>query len=290
MQKKGHGQRVKYTSLILVLVIDVVTLVSIPMTYFFLRNQRQLMAQGLYDKIELTLQNLSSSAAEIIQPSGFFPPYIKSQDLRSISNRGAAIEEVEFVTITAGPASDSDIEYFDLDPDERELIWYTNDPMLFASNIQIHEYLRRHGLNVEGDPIQLLNVENSVLPEYYRRSTDPYVETIFWRRTRISDPLSQRIAGNEGSGESDIARMLALNANEQFSTVREDISTVFSQLLNSRSDEEIQELHSQLDVLWERQDAIVPGGRDPQLNTGVPDRRVRYKLRQIPLLLSDLRV
>jgi hypothetical protein len=257
MQKRGHGQRVKYTSLILVLVIAVVALVSIPMSYFFLRNQRQLMAQGLYDKIELTLHNLSSSATDIIQPSVFFPPYIKSQDLRSISNLAAAIEEVEFVTITAGPASDSDIEYFDLDPDDRELIWYTNDPMLFASDRQIHQYLRRNGLNVDGDPIQLLNVENSVLPEYYRRSTDPYVETIFWRRTRISDPLSQRIAGNEGSGESDIARILALNDNYRFSTTREKVSTVFSQFHNSRSDDERQELHSQLEDLWERQDARV---------------------------------
>ncbi len=114
LKRQGLGLRLKFTMLTTVLVILIVLIVSIPLSVFMIDTQRNIQAEGLFQRGEVILGSLASGAATNL-PRGDAGRI----DLGLLPRQISAMEEAEFATI-AGLRAD--------DPDNFDYVWATNDP------------------------------------------------------------------------------------------------------------------------------------------------------------------
>ena len=126
MQRQGMGLRAKFTIFMLMLVIAVVGVVAIPLSNFILSNQRQILAQGLEDRIGVMLDSLATGAATDLNDTSIIS---RIRGLGQLVSQVSAVKEIQYVTVTS--AANPNIP--NLDQEKREFIWTSNDPLLFAA-------------------------------------------------------------------------------------------------------------------------------------------------------------
>ncbi len=263
MQRQGMGLRAKFTIFMLILVLAVVAVISLPLSNFILSNQQQILAQGLYDKVELTLQSLSIGAADILESDDLV--FQKARDLRALTNQVAALEEIDFVTITSGPAGTLaviDDQQYELDPAGREYIWVTTDPMLFANDQQIADYLSGALSELPEDPAAAVRSGGGDLPMFFRRYDDPRSQLVRTAQVQIRDPLRELIqgAGNQPAEGSDIARFNALASDDEYRQIQQQVVQADEQRSSATTSQELQEIEDQISILRNRLDEKLAEG------------------------------
>ncbi|MBN2619353.1 MAG: hypothetical protein JXR64_13665, partial [Spirochaetales bacterium] len=67
MKKQGFGLRLKFTILIITLIIGVIALISLPLASFMIETQKKNLTEGLRQRTEILLNSISTGAKDYIQ-------------------------------------------------------------------------------------------------------------------------------------------------------------------------------------------------------------------------------
>lgn len=119
MRKQGISLWVKFTALIVLLVISVVALIALPLRSYFLKSQQETLARALDERVSVLLESISSGAENIL-------PTVEVSiiELNQLLAQSEVMPEVEFVTLTSPGNQGSS---------ELDLVWSTTDPVLLGT-------------------------------------------------------------------------------------------------------------------------------------------------------------
>lgn len=125
MRRQGIGLGIKFTALIVVLVVSVVAMISLPLRAYFLSNQQESLARGLEERVSVLIESIASGAENIL-------PSVQAQtiDLAQLILQAQVMEEAEFVSITApAPQTGAGVDY----------VWASTDPLLLSASAPPNE-------------------------------------------------------------------------------------------------------------------------------------------------------
>ena len=251
MQKQGMGLRAKFTIFMLILVIAVVAVVAVPLSNFIITNQRQILAQGLEDRIGVMLESLATGAAGELNSNNVINII---RGLGQLSNQVSAMEEIEYITIT----SRSNPNNPGLDQEKREYIWSSNDSLLFAleedrlayeeninEDYRSQAYFQRNstkpvdapfsaGLFLIQDAVSE-RIENNVLPAFNANIEDAAIAQLVENLNRI---IEQRVGADLQESlnrenelrrrlENELERYIAISSEPEFSVQNYDINSQY---------------------------------------------------------------
>jgi hypothetical protein len=112
MRKRGVSLRVKFTMLVMILVMITVLMVSIPLGIFMINRQSENLTQGLRQQVDVLMGSVAASAENSLQ--------IQARvELQLLPEQVGSMEEARYLTITGSGISDS--RNFDY-------VWASNDP------------------------------------------------------------------------------------------------------------------------------------------------------------------
>jgi methyl-accepting chemotaxis protein len=112
LKRRGVSLRVKFTLLIMILVLITVLMVSIPLGIFMIDRQRQNLTQGLRQRVDVLMGSVAASAENSL--------LIQNRiELGLLPDQIGSMEEARYLTITGTGISDSR---------SYDYVWATNDP------------------------------------------------------------------------------------------------------------------------------------------------------------------
>ena len=202
MKKKGMGLRIKFALLITILVLLLVAMVSIPLAYLTNRQQEELLANGLLQRVEVLMESLASGART----------YLPTQNILELGTlpeqMGAMGQEALFVTITGPPAVKEE--------EGVNWVWATNDESF-----------------LKGERLQAgkLLLEDSISP-----SLIPLAEKLNREASARVTEISQEIQYLNGRVEPLIAEFVRTadpETEEVINEIQEKLSLLYA-ILNSR--------------------------------------------------------
>jgi HAMP domain-containing protein len=203
MKRRGVSLRLKFTMLVMILVLITVLMVSIPLGIFMINRQRENLTQGLRQRVDVLMGSVAASAENSL--------LIQNRiELGLLPDQIGSMEEARFLTITGAGISDS--ENFDY-------VWATNDE-------EIDSKLRAGTFNQETvGAVRLQDELSPIIGELAEQ-----VNTA--ARQRVGD-LAQEV--NRLSAEArELVRRAATDpqAQERLREIQQEISTRNSQILS----------------------------------------------------------
>ncbi len=145
MAKIRMGLRFKFSLLMTVLVLLIVSMISIPIAFITSENQKDILASGLEDRVEVLIESITSGARTFL-PSG------NIIELSTLPSQMSALgEDALFVTIT-GHGNTSSENY---DPDKYDYVWATNDSSLTDKAGTAGDYLMTDTISEFSDDLAL---------------------------------------------------------------------------------------------------------------------------------------
>ena len=114
LERRGVGLRLKFTLLVMVLVLINVLMVSIPLGVFMINRQSENLTEGLHQRVDVLIGSVSSSAENSLQIQDRI-------ELGLLPDQIASMEEARYLTITGVGIGDS--QNFDY-------VWATNEEQI----------------------------------------------------------------------------------------------------------------------------------------------------------------
>jgi len=114
LERRGVGLRLKFTLLVMILVLMTVLMVSIPLGVFMINRQSENLTEGLLQRVDVLIGSVSSSAVNSLQIQDRI-------ELGLLPDQIASMEEAQYLTITGSGIGDS--QNFDY-------VWATNDEQI----------------------------------------------------------------------------------------------------------------------------------------------------------------
>jgi len=111
MKRRGIGLRLKFVSMMTMLVLIVVASISVALGMYMITTQQRSLASGLRQSTEVLLESLSAAARD----------YLPVQDTLSLGllpSQSSAMEDAEYITILGAGIND---------PDHHDYVWASND-------------------------------------------------------------------------------------------------------------------------------------------------------------------
>ncbi|MEE8440765.1 MAG: SpoIIE family protein phosphatase, partial [Spirochaetia bacterium] len=210
MRKRGIGLRTKFAFFVVVLIMAVVAMMAIGLGTATLNNQRQILLQGLNDRVDVLMESLVSGAAGLLPE-----PEINTIPLTDLPRRTGAMDEALYATITGEASAATD----ELPLPGYNYVWATNDPII-----------RKVG---ETDSGRQQEIEALGLTEAVERRPvlGPGDADFVAGSTRVDDPLSDLI--NRRAEEINAAARAALGdlplaIDEKFNAILKLASATFA--------------------------------------------------------------
>lgn len=228
MRKKGLGLRIKFALFVVVLVMAVVGMVSVGLGSATLNSQQLVLLRGLKDRVDVLMESLVAGAEEPL-----LEPDTNTLELDALPASVRAMDEALYATIT-GPKSTIQTE--DL-PESFNYVWGTNDPRLEAAGVT--------------DTAARDELLGSRAAEGIERSTIPPASALDFGRTRLDDPIADKI--------EVLAELVDRIAADRLNTIVKERELTFATA---------NELRQQINT-------VIAEGGDP---TDLQDRRQRAQL------------
>jgi len=116
LKRKGVGLRLKFTALIMILVLITVLMVATPLSVYMISAQRRTLAQGLVQRVDALLGSLTSSAAESLNLT---PPNVLQ--LSTLRDQAKTLDEAQYLTLTGVGVND---------PGGYDYVWVSSDAQI----------------------------------------------------------------------------------------------------------------------------------------------------------------
>jgi serine phosphatase RsbU (regulator of sigma subunit) len=97
LKRRGVGLRLKFTALIMILVLITVLMISFPLSIYMISAQRRTLVEGLSERVDILLGSLASSTIEILRD-----PATADLNLAGLRDQAKTMAETQYVTVT-GP-------------------------------------------------------------------------------------------------------------------------------------------------------------------------------------------
>lgn len=137
MKRRGMGLRVKFTLFVVMLVVAVVGMLAVGLGTVTLTNQREILAQGLKDRVDVLMGSISSGARPLLQDAGnnaLSIDELPGQIMQMAEARYATISGESFLALSPDSLSEEEIASLQAPRDttatEYDYVWGTNDPRL----------------------------------------------------------------------------------------------------------------------------------------------------------------
>lgn len=180
--RRGAGLVLKFSLLIVALVIVIVTVVAVTLLWQVVPRERQMLAEGLRNRARILLESVALRAAAPIRTgeSGYIPV---AEFLAEISAMPA-----EALSLTISGPSTPIAE----DPADRDYLWATNDPSMASATFN-PATLRVSDARLErGRAADIARSVNAAAAAKLRGETD----------AAVVDLLLQEVAADEAAGHS----------------------------------------------------------------------------------------
>ncbi|QEN03248.1 HAMP domain-containing protein [Thiospirochaeta perfilievii] len=177
MKKKGFGLRVKFTALIISLIIGVIVLISLPLANFMIDTQKKNLTDGLVSRTEILLNSLVSGAKDYIERKSVL-------DLNNLISTTEAMPEVMWGTIVGVSSSDSNVT---------NALWAYTDQQTagyfvpLPNRIEIKSFNDNFADIIREDELQLLLKLYSIEAGYYILNENNSLEDDLKLRKIITD-------------------------------------------------------------------------------------------------------
>lgn len=123
LKRRGVSLRLKFTMLVMIVVLITVLMVSIPLGIFMINRQRENLTQGLRQRVDVLMGSVAASAENSL--------LIQNRiELGLLPDQIGSMEEARYLTITGSGISDSR---------SYDYVWATNDPEI-DSKLQAGTY------------------------------------------------------------------------------------------------------------------------------------------------------
>ncbi|MCK4514782.1 MAG: serine/threonine protein phosphatase, partial [Spirochaetaceae bacterium] len=103
MRKRGIGLRAKFAFFVVILIMGVVAMMAIGLGTATLNNQRQILLQGLKDRVDVLMESILAGAAVLLPE-----PEINIVGLTDLPRRTSAMDEALYATITGEASAGAD--------------------------------------------------------------------------------------------------------------------------------------------------------------------------------------